>query len=163
VALVAAPAALAHGTLTPAVAEAGSDQAFELIVPADRLDADITGVALRVPEGVEVIAAEAEQPLWTVIWDDAGVSWEGGPIDRGSSATFRFTARMPPDGGVAELTLVETYDDGVAAPFPLPVTVSGDETGSSSQGLALAALLVAIAALAASTAALALALKGRRT
>jgi uncharacterized protein YcnI len=162
-ALVVVPAAAGHGTLSPATAEAGSTQDFELTVPGDRLDADIVGVALRVADGAEIVSAEAEQPLWSVSWDDDGVTWEGGPIDRGGAGTFRFTARMPSEPGFAEFSLVETYDDGVAAPFPLPVAVAGGDVagGSSSDGMALAALLVAIVALIASTAALALSLRGR--
>ena len=133
-ALVAVPVAAGHGTLTPVTAEAGSTQAFELTVPGDRLDADIVGVALRVAGGVEIVSAEAEQPLWSVSWDDDGVSWEGGPIDRGGAGTFRFTAQMSSEPGLTEFSLVETYDDGVAAPFPLSVAVAGGDaagTGSS--------------------------------
>jgi uncharacterized protein YcnI len=160
-ALVAAPGAFGHGTLTPTSAQAGSTQTFDLTVPSDRLDADIVGVALRMPDDVQVEAAEAQQPLWTVVWDETGVRWEGGPIDRGGAATFRFTARMPADEGIVPVTLVETYDDGAAAPFELTIGVGGG-AGGGSDGLALAALVVAIAALIASTAALALVLKGRR-
>ena len=163
-ALVTVPVAAGHGTLAPATAEAGRTQAFELTVPGDRLDADVVGVALRVPAGVEIVSAEAEQPLWSVSWDDEGVTWEGGPIDRGGAGTFRFTARMPPEPGPIELSLVERYDDGVAAPFPLGVAVAGGDAagGDSSDRVAVAALLVAILALIASTAALALSLRARR-
>jgi uncharacterized protein YcnI len=162
IALAAVPAAAAHGTLSPVTASAGSTQTFDLTVPADRLDADITGVALRVPEGVSIESAEARQPLWAVAWDDEGVSWQGGPIDRGGAETFRFTARMPGEPGAAELTLVETYDDGEAAPFPIAVTVTGGEGGGSDDTIAVAALVAALLALGVATAALAVALRGRR-
>jgi uncharacterized protein YcnI len=161
--LVAVPAAIAHGTLSPVTAPAGATQTFELTVPADRPDADVTGVALRVPEGMTIESAEARQPLWAVAWDEEGVSWEGGPIDRGAAETFRFTARMPPEPGGAELALVETYDDGEAAPFPIAVTVTGGEGSSSDDTLAVAALVVALAALGVSTAALVVALRRRRS
>jgi uncharacterized protein YcnI len=154
-------AASGHGTLIPLTAPAGATQSFELTVPADRADADITGVSLRMPDDVSVESAEARQPLWAVTWDDEGVSWQGGPIERGSAETFRFTARMPAEAGTVELTLVETYDDGEAAPFPIAVTVTGGESGSSDT-LAVAAMVAAVLALGVATAALAVALRGRR-
>ena len=162
-ALVVAPSALAHGTLTPVTATAGSTQSFELVVPADRLDADIVGIDLRVPPGVVVETAEARQPLWTVVWDEDVISWGGGPVDRGGAETFRFTARMPADAEVAEFELVETYDDGgSASPFPLSVAISGTETGGDDT-IAVAALVIALLALVAATAALALAIAGRKS
>jgi hypothetical protein len=135
---------------------------FELTVPADRLDADIVGVSLRVPDGVSVESAEARQPLWAVTWNDEGVVWQGGPIDRGGTETFRFTARMPADATTVELALVETYDDGEAAPFPIAVSVTGGVGGSSSDSIEIAALLAALLALGVATAALAVALRARR-
>ena len=157
------PAARAHGTLSPATVQAGSVQRFELTVPNDRLDADILGVALELPGGIEIESAEARQPRWTVVWDEGSVSWRGGPIARGSAETFAFTASLPAEG-VAEFALVETYDDGAATPFPVPVSVTTAETaaGGSSDTLAAMALVVAVLALVAATVALGVALRGRR-
>jgi uncharacterized protein YcnI len=161
-ALVAAPAALAHGTLAPATAAAGSAQRFELTVPNDRLDADIVAVTLRLPSEVELESAVAEQPRWGVASDDGEVTWSGGPIERLSSETFAFTARLPGEAGPLELTLVETYDDGEAAPFPIRVTVTGTESASGgSDTLGAAALVVSILALGLATAALLIALRTR--
>ena len=143
-------------------ATAGGTQSFELVVPADRLDADIVGIELQVPPGVVVETAEARQPLWTVTWDEEVIRWGGGPIDRGGAETFRFTARLPADAGAAEFELVETYDDGMAAsPFPLSVAISGSESAGDDT-VAVAALVVALLALVAATAALALAIAGRK-
>jgi uncharacterized protein YcnI len=162
-ALVAAPAALGHGTLTPTTAAAGGSQRFELVVPNDRPDADIVGVTLRLPAGVRLETAEAEQPRWAVSSTDDTVVWRGGPIDRGSSQAFSFTARMPSRPGSVELALVESYDDGDGAPFAITVSVTGVAVhdGGSGSTLAAIALAVALLALGVATTALLVALRRR--
>ena len=162
--LVVAPEAAAHGTLIPAAAPAGTSQRFELTVPNARLDADILGVTLELPVGALLESAEAAQPRWAVTSSESSVRWSGGPIDRGSAETFVFTARLPGDAGPSEFTLVESYDDGDAAPFPITVLatdVTPNDDGSNDT-LAAVALVLAILALLVATGALALALRVRR-
>jgi uncharacterized protein YcnI len=162
--LVVVPEAAAHGTLTPAAAPAGTSQRFELTVPNARLDADILGITLELPDGAVLESAEAAQPRWTVTSSESSVRWSGGPIDRGSAETFAFTARLPTDAGPSEFNLVESYDDGDAAPFPITVVATGAtpvEDGSD-DSLAAVALMVAMLALLVATIALALALRIRR-
>jgi uncharacterized protein YcnI len=162
-ALIAAAGASGHGTIAPASAQAGSSQAFELTVPNDRLDADIVAVALRLPSGIELESAEATQPLWAVSSAGNVVMWQGGPIARASAETFSFTARMPSQSGSVELTLLETYDDGDAAPFPIAVEVRTSSTGGSGSGTTgTLALALGVLSLAVSTAALLLAVRANR-
>ena len=72
---------------------------------------------------------------------------------------FRQSSRRRRNG---EFTLREGYDDGDAAPFPIPVTVSEVAgSGGSANGLALAALLVALGAVVLAGTALVVALRGR--
>jgi uncharacterized protein YcnI len=161
-ALACAAPAGAHGTLTPAAAVAGTTERFELIVPNGRQDADIVAVSLGLPAGMRLETAEARQPEWTVSSSGNTVTWEGGPVARGSSETFAFTAAVPTRPGEVELTLVERYDDGAGAPFPLALSVSGGSGGGGSSGtVAAIALAAALAALAMSTLALVLALRRR--
>jgi periplasmic copper chaperone A len=160
-ALVAAPSAHAHGTLTPTSATAGTVQEFALTVPNDRGDADLVAVTLELPEDVALESATSVQPLWAVSSTETSVTWQGGPIDRGSSETFSFSARLPSDDGQLEFVLRETYDDGQAAPFPLVVTTeaAAGGGGDSSGTLAVLALVVAIAAALLAGAALVVALR----
>ena len=161
-ALILAPAAGAHGTLAPPTAEAGSSQRFELTVPNDRQDAEIVAVGLRLPPGAELESAEAQQPLWSVSSDESVVAWQGGPINRGSGETFAFTVRLPPGAGRVEFALLETYDDGAAAPFSIPVSLTrGAGVEGGGDALALVAVVVAVLALVVATAALVLALRRR--
>jgi uncharacterized protein YcnI len=163
VALIAAAGASGHGTIAPASAQAGSSQAFELTVPNDRLDADIVAVALRLPSGIELESAKATQPLWAVSSAGNLVTWQGGPIARASAETFSFTARMPSQSGSVELTLLETYDDGDAAPFPITVDARTSSNGGSGSGTTgTFALVLAALSLAVSTAAVLLALRANR-
>jgi uncharacterized protein YcnI len=160
VSLVATPTASAHGTLTPASAPAGSLQEFELVVPNERDDADVVAVALHLPDGARLETAAGAQPLWAVTPEENVVAWNGGPIDRGSAQAFSFTAELPNEPGPVEFTLVESYDDGDAAPFPIPVFVTeSDSGGGSVSSLALVALLLAIAAVIIASVALVVALR----
>jgi uncharacterized protein YcnI len=154
----------AHGTLSPATAPAGGSQRFELVVPNDRLDADIVGVTLELPEGVVLESAEAEQPRWAVTSNQTSVDWTGGPIESSTAETFAFVARLPAESGPQEFTLVESYDDGGGAPFPLTVVATGAATGGSGGDgtVAAVALVLAGLALVVATSALALALRSRR-
>jgi uncharacterized protein YcnI len=160
--LVLVASAGAHGTLTPAATPAGASQRFELTVPNSRLDADVVAVSLQLPSDAVLESAEAAQPRWAVTSTESSVQWSGGPIERGSTETFAFVARLPTDPGPVQFTLVETYDDGAGAPFPITVVATG-EAGSddSASTLAAAALVVAVLALLVATLALALAIRGR--
>jgi uncharacterized protein YcnI len=162
-ALVLVPVAGAHGTLTPAAAAAGVSQRFELVVPNDRVDADVVGVTLALPQGAVLESAEAAQPRWAVASGEASVRWTGGPIESSTTETFAFVARLAAESGPQEFTLVESYDDGDGAPFPLTVVATGAATGGSDgEGtVAAVALVLAALALVVSTIALALALRMR--
>lgn len=162
-ALVAAPVAGAHGTLTPTSAPGGVTQRFELTVPNDRLDADIVGVTLELPQGSQLESAEAEQPRWAVTSSETAVRWTGGPIESSTTETFAFTARLPAESGPQRLTLVESYDDGDGAPFPLTVVATGATAagGGRDSTLAAVALALAVLALVVATTALALVLRTR--
>jgi uncharacterized protein YcnI len=152
----------AHGVLVPQAAASGTVQRFELTVPNDRQDADLTGVAVELPDGVEVESAEAKQPLWAVSSDAQSVSWSGGPIPRGGAETFAFSLRLPSQAGTVELGLVERYDDGETPPFPLVVTLTGTGDDSGGGAVGLVALVVALLALAVATGALIVVLRDRR-
>jgi uncharacterized protein YcnI len=163
VALAAAPTAGAHGTLTPVSAPADSVQEFELLVPNERHDAGVVAVALHLPDGARLESASGVAGLWTVTSEENVVTWRGGPIDRESLQAFSFTARLPSQPGPSEFTLVESYDDGDAAPFPIPVFVTEPESGGSSSSVAFVALLLAIAAVLIALAALLVALRGSQS
>ena len=147
----------------PSAVAAGVAQRFELTVPNARLDADIVAVSLAFPAGAALESAEAAQPRWAVTSGDSSVRWSGGPIDRGSAATFAFTARLG-EAGPAEFLLVETYDDGETPPFPITVVATGSAGSADGSDGTLAAVAVVLAALAlvVSTVALTVAL-GRRS
>ena len=128
-ALVVPAHAGAHGTLAPAAAPGGVAQQFELTVPNDRLDAEIVGVTLELPDEAVLESAEAEQPRWAVTSSETSVHWTGGPIESSTTETFAFIARLPAESGPQQFTLVESYDDGDGAPFPLTVAASAGEPG----------------------------------
>ena len=160
-ALVVPALAGAHGTLAPAAAPGGVAQQFELTVPNDRLDAEIVGVTLELPDEAVLESAEAEQPRWAVTSSETSVHWTGGPIESSTTETFAFIARLPAESGPQQFTLVESYDDGDGAPFPLTVAATAAETGGSGGDGTMAAVALVLAALAlvVTTSALAVALR----
>jgi uncharacterized protein YcnI len=163
-ALIWTSTAGAHGTLAPAAAPGGVAQRFELTVPNDRLDADVVGVTLELPQGAVLESAEAEQPRWAVTSSETSVSWTGGPIGSSTTETFAFVARLTARSGPQQFTLVESYDDGAGAPFPLTVVATGAAAadGGGDGAVAAVALVLAALALGVSTIALVLVLRMRR-
>jgi uncharacterized protein YcnI len=129
VTLVAAAApALAHVTVQPDEAVAGSFARFVVRVPNERDDASTTAVQVELPP-LAFVSFEAapgwertvemttpEEPLEVFgdqITEVVGtVTWEGGAIAPGEFAEFGFSARMPDEPGTLEFPAVQTYDSG---------------------------------------------------
>lgn len=126
--LVAAPA-LAHVTVQPNEAEAGSFSRFVVRVPNERDEASTTRVEVQLPENltsvsfqpkegwertvemttldepIEVFGQEVTEAIGTV-------TWEGGEIAPGEFEEFGFSARTPDDPQDLTFPAVQTYSSG---------------------------------------------------
>jgi periplasmic copper chaperone A len=131
VALVAAPAALAHVTLNPREWEAGGFAKFDVRVPNERDEGDTTRVVMKFPP--EVISASFQPtPGWRYSVkmtqldepiDDEGeqiteridtVTWTGGSIRPGEFQEFGVSFQVPEDaepGSALAFPSIQTYSN----------------------------------------------------
>jgi uncharacterized protein YcnI len=125
---VAAPAALAHVTVQPSEAIAGSFSRFVVRVPNERPDADTTKVAVKLPplafvsfepkDGWKRTAktVRLDEPIMAFdqeITETIGkVTWKGGRIGPGEFLEFGFSARMPDGEETLSFEALQTYSNG---------------------------------------------------
>jgi uncharacterized protein YcnI len=128
-ALIAAAApAVAHVTVQPNEAIAGSFSRFVVRVPNERPDAGTVKVQVNFPpiafvsfepkDGWErkVRNVELDEPIEAFgqeITESVGsVTWSGGRIGPGEFDEFGFSARMPEEAGPIVFEAIQTYDSG---------------------------------------------------
>jgi len=178
-ALVVAASASAHSHLSPPVVLAGEEQVITLSVPTEEEGATTTKVELTPPAGFR-IGGFTPTPGWTrnVVQTGQGedtlitkVTWDGGKVPAGESATFQFLGSADASQSYA-FEVRQTYSDGKVADWsgpedsdePAPTiqvdSSLGGDGGSST--LAVIALIVGGLGLVAGIAALA-AGPGRRS
>ncbi len=128
VALAPAPA-LAHVTVQPTEATAGSFARFVVRVPNERDDAATTKVEVQLPEALTSVSFQPKAG-WTrtterkdlarpievfgerVTQYVASVTWEGGRIDPGEFEEFGFSARVPDNAATLRFPALQTYSSG---------------------------------------------------
>jgi len=179
-ALVVAASASAHSHLSPPVVLAGEEQVITLSVPTEEEGATTTKVELTPPPGFR-IGGFTPTPGWTrnVMQTGQGedtlitkVTWDGGKVPDGESATFQFLGSADASDSYA-FEVRQTYSDGKVVDWsgpedsdePAPMiqvesSLGGGGGGSST--LAVIALIVGGLGLIAGIAALA-AGPGRRS
>ena len=157
-------AALAHGTIRPALVAPGSTQEFSIVVPVTAESPPVIGLSVSAPPDVRVVSAASAPPRWSATISGSTVTWRGGPIPPGSFDSFGFRASVPATPGTISFSARELYADGAAPPFKLNVVLFADPQGDAAtadQGtrtLAIFALAVAIVAVVLAAAALLLSL-----
>lgn len=129
IALALAAPALAHVTVQPKEAPAGSFSRFVVRVPNERDDAATTKVEMQFPPTLtsvkfqpnegwqrQVTMKPLDEPLEvhgrqiTEVVDT--VTWEGGRIPPGEFDEFGFSARLPQESTAVEFPALQTYDSG---------------------------------------------------
>ena len=115
VALLSAPAAVAHVQVGPSEAAPDDAVRFEVLVPNED-DEDTVEVALQVPPGVLPFSYE-ETPGWKRTVERAGngsvgvIRWEGA-LEPEGFVRFSFLAATPPEPGVIAWKALQTYAGG---------------------------------------------------
>jgi uncharacterized protein YcnI len=104
------PLASAHVGLTPAGITAGTDTRVALEIPNERRGHVTTGLEIRLPEGVAVVAA-APVSGWTAATSAETVTWSGGRIEGPTATTFYVTLRAEVAPGTYALALRQGYED----------------------------------------------------
>ncbi len=128
VALAPTPA-LAHVTVQPTEATAGSFARFVVRVPNERDDAATTKVDVQLPEALTSVSFQPKAG-WTrtierkdlaepievfgerVTQYVASVTWEGGRIEPGEFEEFGFSARVPDEQATLAFPVLQTYSSG---------------------------------------------------
>lgn len=121
--------ALAHVTVQPNEAVAGSFARFVVRVPNERDDAGTTKIEVQLPEELASVSFQPKAG-WTrtaetkdrtepieVFGEEvtdyiATVTWEGGRIEPGEFEEFGFSARMPDEPTTLEFPALQTYSSG---------------------------------------------------
>ena len=150
VALLLAPAAAAHVTLSPAFVEAGVGSTIRFDTPNEREGHVTTSLRLEAPAGVE-LEAVAAPPGWELALADGVATWTGGRIEGTDVVPFplEVTARTEP--GNQTFRAVQRYDDGESVQWDAALTVvpaTGDDAPSQQLGRAVAAGAVGLAVIA---------------
>ena len=150
VALLLAPAAAAHVTLSPAFVEAGVGSTIRFDTPNEREGHVTTALRLEAPAGVE-LEAVAAPPGWQLTLDDGVATWTGGRIEGTDVVSFplEITARTEP--GNQTFRAVQRYDDGESVEWDAALTVvpaTGADAPSQQLGRAVAAGAVGLAVIA---------------
>ena len=127
--------ALAHVEISPDEVSPGSIRAFAIVVPTEK-EVPTTGVSLEIPEGFEVVGAQAPSGGWRGSVGDGSVRWSGGEIgaggteitspegeeiQMGESEEFAFEARALEEPGEYAWAATQTYEDGSAVEWSGPV------------------------------------------
>lgn len=177
-ALVAAPVALAHSSISPPVAKANTLQQFTLEVQAEKEGATTNRIEITIPEGFDV-ETFAAAPGWKRQAVSAGsgeeqhaqrVVWTGGESAPREDPVFHFTGTLQSARTFA-VEVRQTYSDGSVVDWAGPrasehpaAYVEGFSSigGGGSSTLAIVALIVGALGVLLGIVALAIA-SGRRT
>jgi len=144
-ALVLAGTASAHIVPTPGFLPSGSSESITFAGPNER-DDPMTGFTLSVPDGMEIEHAH-EVAGWDESVADSTATWNGGPLVTDAEQGFGMTLKSNVEPGVVELQAQQLYADGSVVSWPVALTVTPGEEGSS-QTLAVAGVVALIGVLA---------------
>jgi len=150
-ALLAAPLAAAHVTVSPEAIQAGTTATLAFQSPNEGTGAPVTGLRLVLPAGLAVDQLEVA-PGWSASVRGRTVTWSGGRIPPGQFAVFSLVVTASAGTGTLAIEARQTFADGTSAEWrpalsvteAAPAGAAGRDAGARSLGKA--ALAVAIAA-----------------
>lgn len=145
VALIQVNPAAAHVVATPPFVASGSSESVSFSGPNER-DDPMTSFALTVPDGLEIAHAH-EVEGWDESIEGSTASWLGGPLAPDDEIAFGVTLEADAEPGVVELQAEQRYSDGEVVRWPVRVTITPADEGSS-QNLTLVGVIGLIGVLA---------------
>lgn len=102
--------ALAHTTVSPEQASAGSTATFTVSTPVEK-EIPIVEERVEVPQGFEIMSVNSPDG-WQGAVEGDSVVWTGGEIPEGEEQQFAFTAQVPSQTGEYKWSVFDTYRDG---------------------------------------------------
>ena len=153
-ALVLAPSAWAHLSVSPTHAATGEAVDLTFAAPNEDDSVGIDHVTIRVPAGFELDDAEAK-PGWSQSASADAVTWSGGNIPKGQFATFVVRGTAPKSPGTVTFNVLVGDRTGKSITYRVGLDVtkagtrdSGARTlGEAALATAILAALLALAAL----------------
>jgi hypothetical protein len=139
-ALLVAPVAPAHVTLSPPFVEAGVPARVVFETPNERAPRSTTSLRIEAPPGVE-LGRVAPPPGWGLVITDRVATWTGGRIAGTEVVSFPLEVTAHIRAGTETFRAVQGYDDGEDVLWEAPLTVvpAGESAPSQHLGRALAA------------------------
>ncbi len=120
--------ALGHVTVAPRYSAPSQELTYTIRVPTERQSGTVR-VEAEFPSDVVVVSLEPESG-WTIETrkdtdgNIVGAVWSGGPLPRGETVRFRFTARNPSEETTIGWKMVQIHADGSRADWA-PDTIVG--------------------------------------
>jgi uncharacterized protein YcnI len=145
-ALVLAPAAGAHLSLTPKAVLVGNDVDVVFAVPNEDDPNGVVRVTIGAPREFEVDDGEAK-PGWTQTRAGQAITWSGGRIPEHQFATFVVRGTAPEQPGAVLFNVLVGSQKGKTTTYRVALAVnahSSQDTGARTLGKA--ALFIALAA-----------------
>ncbi|HEY7732887.1 MAG TPA: DUF1775 domain-containing protein [Gaiellaceae bacterium] len=150
--LLAAGAARAHVTVTPAFLEVGVPATVTFEAPNERDEQSMTALVIFLPKGVEADSSQPEAAGWTLRADARTATWSGGSLPPREIGTFALRLRASGEPRAVSLTASQRYPDGrsVAWSPSLTIVPAAAEDPKQYPGRALIAAVVGLVVIGAS-------------
>lgn len=147
-ALVLAPTAHAHVTVTPAFLTGGKASVLRFDAPNER-DVPMTGLVITAPPGVDLqpVAAPAG---WSLEVAGDVATWSGGSLAPDATATFAIEARAGRAPGTVAFRAVQRYADGRDVAWDVASTILPGSSPKQHLGRAVVAAVAGAAVIGAS-------------
>jgi hypothetical protein len=145
-ALVLAPPAAAHVSISPKAVAAGSEVDLLFSVPNEADAAGIVRVTIGIPPDFELDDAEAKEG-WTQSRTGQAITWAGGRIPQHQFARFAIRGTAPERSETVLFNVLVGSRGGETTTYRIPIDVkksAADDVGARTLGKA--ALIVAAAA-----------------
>jgi uncharacterized protein YcnI len=153
VALIAAPAAGGHLSLTPKVVTVGSDVDVVFAVPNEDDATGVVRVTIGAPREFPLDDGEAK-PGWTQIRAGQAITWTGGRIPKHQFATFELRGTAPSRPGMVLFNVLVGSQKGETTTYRVGLQVNANSTrDTGARTLGKAALFIALGAAAVALAA----------
>jgi len=145
-ALVFAPSAWAHLSVSPTRVSVGEAVDLTFSAPNEDDDLGVDHVTLTVPAGFDLDDAEAK-PGWTQSRAGGSITWSGGRIPRGQYATFGIRGNAPKTPGTVTFNVLVGDRTGKSITYRVDLDVVKSTTrDNGARSLGKAAIAVALLA-----------------
>ena len=145
-ALVFAPSAWAHLSVSPTRVSVGEAVDLTFSAPNEDDDLGVDHVTLTVPAGFDLDDAEAK-PGWTQSRAGGSITWSGGRIPKGQYATFGIRGNAPKTPGTVTFNVLVGDRTGKSITYRVGLDVVKSTTrDNGARSLGKAAIAVALLA-----------------